>query len=755
MAKEEITILSGEYVLILFVKILVNTGKKGRRFLKSILFIKKSLEITGMISIFFQLMVMFLWYEKTVKIFASLKSSFSIRFFSTFSAHQKLTIQSCTKAIFIFHIFVNKHIIFNQNQKKYKDWLYIWITFVCVLSFYDYYRKSLYSKKTKLRLEELVLRLVSFPEEKIDKELVKEEKKNFAKENKMSSVPTNMEVMGAYNKLVDEKKISPNKTLLNALKKRSIRSQSGIVPVQVLTKPWPCPGRCIFCPDDATMPKSYINTEPGAMRALLNEFDPIKQVYNRLLSLSVTWHDIDKIEMIILGGTWDSYPTKYKKWFIKSIFDACNTFYEFRQQSNIDYTNPKFSKFTVTNNLDIEYSKSLKQAQEVNEKASCRIIWLTVETRPEFVTDNNCRLWRNLGVTRLEIWLQSMFDEVLEANQRDHTADDNRKALHKLRQYWFKFSVHVMPWLYNSTVEKDIETFRLLYEDPWLKPDEIKFYPTSVIPNTRLNQYYQEWKYKPLDTKQIKYIIEKTHEEFIPPYTRVKRLIRDIPETEIIAGSKVTNLRQLVMNNLQKKYNNSKHLRKQHYQKLYPNMEFKNNISEFLAEDAEDDMYLRTYVIWSSPDFDSPRNFVSFCTRSREIRNKNQDTNNILLVIRKYPSSVWDEYFISYEDELWYLFGFARLLLPLDGNYVSYNWLWKNKALLRELHVYWQLASLNENVTKYFQHKWFGSSLLETAEKISKTKNYSWLSVISGIWVREYYRKLGYSKKGTYMVKKL
>lgn len=611
-----------------------------------------------------------------------------------------------------------------------------------------------------MNLENIILSLISASDEELTSDFLKKEKAKFSRENKLKNIPTNMQILSCYQNMISEWKIEKRDKLKNILKKRSVRSESWIIPVQVLTKPWPCPWKCIFCPDDATMPKSYINTEPWAMRALLNQFDPIKQVYNRLLSLSMTWHDLDKIEMIVLWWTWDSYPDEYKIWFIKSLFDACNTFNIFKSKINIDWNNPKFSKFTITKDLNIKYSKSINEAQKINENSDCRIIWLTIETRPEFVTDYNCRLWRKLWVTRIEMWIQSLFDDVLIANDRWHTVQQTRDALHKLRQYWFKFSCHIMPWLYKSTIEKDIETFRLTYKDDYIKPDEIKFYPTSVIPNTRLFDYYKSWDYKPLNTEEIEKIILETHLNIIPPYTRVKRLIRDIPETEIVAWSKVTNLRQLSMNKLQKDFDNSEDLRVNHYKKMYPNLSIISSLDEidFNSEIISNNIWLiKTYVFWDNLDLSSRRNFVSFCTRSREIRNKNVDTlkkdDSALIVIRQYDSSVWKEYFISFEDNKWYLYWFTRLLIPSEWQTVSYLWLWKGRWLIRELHVYWKLVSLNWKIPAKFQHQWFWTNLMEIAEIISKKSSCSWLSVISWIWVRWYYKKLWYKLIWTYMVK--
>ena len=614
-----------------------------------------------------------------------------------------------------------------------------------------------------------------------------------------------------YQISLSDKKIEKNIEIESLLKKRAVRSQSWIVAVQVLTKPYPCPWQCIFCPNEQWMPKSYISSEPGAMRALLNQFDPIKQVYNRLLSLTMTGHQTDKIEMIVLGGTWDFYPNDYKIDFIKNLYDACNTFSQLEIKFPKD-TNPVINKdewansvilnevknlnksaldssanasewqnkwihsneesrfkYELTNLDSIKYSDSLQETIKKNETAENRIIGLTIETRPEFATDENCRMWRELWVTRLEMWVQSMYDDILEANHRWHTVQQIREAIHKLRQYGFKFSIHIMPGLHGYTYEKDLWTFQKIYSDPYLKPDEIKFYPTSVVKNTILYDLYEKGEYKPLTIDYIQKLIKQTFLEIIPPYTRIKRLIRDIPATEITAGSNITNLSQLTHNELKKELKSNPDEAKKLYSRLYGEYElvesdwkiFWPTATSFKKEESNvSDHSIKATIIWQKPDLESYRNFVCLDTRSREIRNRDekwnkQDETVPNLVIRQYQSSVWREFFISFEDLQGYIYWFTRLLLPDSEQTIQRDWLWKDTALIRELHIYWQLAWLKENVDSndQKQHHWFGSQLLSMAEQISKNNWYKNLSVISWVWVRKYYEKQWYSLVGTYMVK--
>jgi len=613
-------------------------------------------------------------------------------------------------------------------------------------------------------MQHIILQLVKTNPKKRNLDLLTSFKRDFARTEKLADIPSNIQLLQAYYELLKEKKITKDPQIEQLLKKRGIRSESGIVSVQVLTKPFHCPGKCIFCPNDPTMPKSYIKSEPGAMRALLNKFDPIKQVYNRLLSLTLTGHETDKIELIVLGWTFDVYTKDYKIKFIKELYDACNTFDEYFKNIKIS-TTKKYSHAIVDKNKKIKYSKNITEALKTNESTAHRIIGLTIETRPEYVTDDNCQFRRELGVTRIEMGVQSLDETVLKLNKRGHTVQQAREACHKMRQYGFKFSLHIMPGLYGSDYSKDLETFKNLYSDPFFKPDEIKFYPTSVIPNTQLCRLYKQGKYTPLETEDIQKLIRETFLTIIPPYTRIKRLIRDIPANEIVAWSTITNLSQLMHNQLLKEQKNAPDARKKFYERLYWKytlfVSLQKALKDELGKIIKKNDEIQTFIIGKDPDVKSFRNFVSLDTRSREIRHqeiKSKNTANV--IVRKYLSSGGVEYFISCEDQLGYLYGFTRLLLPTETNVVAIPWLGKSTAIIRELHVYGQLEWLKDEKIKKLknwksQHKGFWKQLMEIAEHISQSHKYKKLSVISGIGVRAYYRKLWYKLEWSYMVKKL
>ena len=597
---------------------------------------------------------------------------------------------------------------------------------------------------------------------------IKDLQRLFAKENKMKDLPSKSQILQCYFSAVESGKLERKKEFESLLRKRAVRSLSWIVPVQVLTKPWPCPGQCIFCPNDPWMPKSYIKSEPWAMRAWLNQFDPMKQVYNRLQSLTITGHQTDKVEMIILGGSWDAYPRDYKIDFVKQLYDACNTFSDLKigrwENEKSIWVDDKESKyhFEILNQSDILYSSSLENAIKRNESAAHRIIWLTIETRPDLVCHENCKFWRELWVTRVEMWIQSTNDEVLLLNKRWHTVQKIKDAIYIMRQYWLKISVHLMPWLYGSDFDKDIQSFKDMFSNPDFQPDELKFYPTSVIPNTELYDLYKAWKYIPLTTEDILKEIRETFLYVIPPYTRIKRLIRDIPATEIIAWSSVTNLSQIAHESLLKEMKESCHWgwtidTENFYKRLYWDYILFKEEREYLSNLSWVPGDSKTEIIWVEPDLKSFRNFVCLDTRSREVRNRVEKKKNdsLNLILRWYKSSVGQECFISYEDELWYIYWFTRLLLPNEISVIWIDWLETWTAIIRELHVYWELQKIWEKWDSATQHTWLWKNLLRFAESISKTIWYNQLSVISWVWVREYYEKQWFALKGTYMSKKI
>jgi elongator complex protein 3 len=317
-----------------------------------------------------------------------------------------------------------------------------------------------------------------------------------------------------------------------------MRTLSGVTTVTVLTKPYPCPGKCIFCPTDVRMPKSYLPDEPGAMRGLEHEFDPYAQVRSRIEQLESVGHPTDKIELLILGGTWSSYRRDYQEWFIKRCFDAMNVL--------SPHPLPDGNRAADQRVREGE----LLAAQTINETAAHRNVGLVIETRPDEITPNEIQWLRHLGVTKVQMGAQSLDDHILEINKRGHDVECTRKATALLRAAGFKIVLHWMPNLMGATPESDREDFARLWTD--FCPDEIKIYPNQLLANAELYEYWQRGEFQPYTTEELIDLIADI-KPTIPRYCRVNRVIRDIPSTNVVEGNRRTSLRQDVQEELRRR----------------------------------------------------------------------------------------------------------------------------------------------------------------------------------------------------------
>jgi len=520
--------------------------------------------------------------------------------------------------------------------------------------------------------------------------------------------PSNNELLLEYQKLVKKATIKQDKQIEYFLRKANVRTLSGVAIVTSLTEPFPCPGKCVYCPNEAGMPKSYISSEPAAARALGLKFDPYDQMAKRISMLETNGHPTDKIEFIVKGGSWNAYPLNYQYNFILQSFKAAN---------NKKKQDTRYKKYPISN---IQYlNKLLQIEQKKNESSSHRIVGLTLETRPDLITPETIYHMRQVGCTRVELGLQAPDDKILKLTKRGHTVQQFKNAMLLLRQAGFKVDLHFMPGLPGFTPKHDVEMYKQLFSDPGLKPDMVKIYPCSVIKNTELYKWYKSKKYKPYSNKALFEALIKM-KQATPRYCRISRLIRDIPEPEIEAGNKVTNLRQ------------------------------------DLAKEMKN------------------RGLKCRCLRCREVGHNadfKMQNAKCKLFIDKYKTTGGDEYFISFEDaKRNVVLAFLRLRLS-DANHNSAfcpdmksgsSTLRRDNlksAFIRELHTYGQLIPIkktqNSNNKTQVQHTGFGKRLVAEAEKIAKKNKFKKISVISGVGVRGYYRKLGYRKKGTYMVKNL
>lgn len=492
---------------------------------------------------------------------------------------------------------------------------------------------------------------------------------------KVSSL-SSIELIRAYDCLVEKGEIKPDLAFERLIRKRSIRSLSGIASITVITKDYDCPGKCIYCPKEKDMPKSYLSNEPAVMRAILNDFDPYKQVVTRLKGLDKTGHATDKIEVIIAGGTFNFYPKNYQRNFVKGVYNGLN--FDFSSRS-----------------------KSLREAVEINEKANHRCVGLSVETRPDYVNEKELEFFRELGVTKVEIGVQCLDDEIYKLNNRGHKVSDVRRAMKLLKDFGFKINVHFMPNLYGSSLKRDFEMFKMLFSDPSFRPDWLKIYPCVVIPGTLLEKLYKAGKYKPYSDKELMDLLIK-FKEVVPSYCRITRLIRDIPAESIVGGSKVSNLRQFI----------------------------------------QEEMRLRGKKC--------------NCIRCREIKDDNFDPKNVKLITREYESSGGKEYFLSFEDvKNDKLIGFLRLRIPSQVFSKEKHWISElsNAAIIREIHVFGEHVKISQRMKNAGQHRGYGARLIEEAVKLTKKHKLSKLAVISGVGVREYYRKLGFKDGKLYQLR--
>lgn len=498
-------------------------------------------------------------------------------------------------------------------------------------------------------------------------------------------MPTNAEMLALYKSAVMSGEETVNSEAEIILKKTKTRSNSGVAVVSLLTKPFPCPGRCTYCPFEERMPKSYLSKEPAAARALANDFDPYTQVTSRLIALEMNGHETSKIEMIVIGGTWSFYPPQYQEEFLAECFRACNNF--------------GLPKEIQT----AEGAKTLAELQEDNETALTRIIGLSVETRPDFITAKEIERLRLLGITKVEIGVQHLDDEILELVKRDTTREEIAIATERLRNAGLKVVYHMMPNLPGSTVERDIKMFGELFSGEDFQPDMLKVYPCMVLEGSELYHTWENGGFVPYTDEELMRVLAEAKKQ-VPRYVRIIRVIRDIPATYIQAGSKTSNLRQWLFDDMKK------------------------------------------------------RNWHCVCLRCREVRGGVVDIEKFPLTTTEYRTRTGKEVFLSFEEEnIGKLAAFLRLRLP-DNKGAEFIGgtleVLRGSAIVRELHTYGQLKPVGAVGTQS-QHIGFGRRLLAEAERIARDAGYEKLAVISGIGVREYYRKWGYELEGTYMVKYL
>jgi elongator complex protein 3 len=515
------------------------------------------------------------------------------------------------------------------------------------------------------------------------------------------------------------------RSLRAALRKKPVRSLSGVAVVTVLTRPHPCPGRCLFCPADVRMPKSYLSEEPGSQRAASHHFDPYRQTFARLLALHRTGHRLDKVELLVLGGTWSSYPEPYQRGFLTRCFQALEDFgaaaakgeprlpaartprVRFdRPGSRIDgreisdgETESPYNR-VVAKHLRGAFGgrlgtrgeaaswEGLHAAQRRNETAGVRCVGLALETRPDCVTDAEVRRLRRLGATRIQLGVQSLSDPVLAANRRGHDRETTRRAFARLRRAGFKIVAHWMPNLLGSSPERDRADFDRLFGDSAFRPDELKIYPCSLVESAELMRHWESGAWRPYSEEELLSVLVHALPR-VPPYCRLARVVRDIPGTDIVTGNRTTNFRQVVE-----------------------------------AELAR-------------------RRVALHDIRSREIRDREPVPDEIRVEEIRYSAGGAQEVFLQGLTPESRLVGFLRLSLPREGGSIPEI---AASAMIREVHVYGAVVGLGRmgEERSAVQHQGLGRRLVERAARLAAGAGFGDLAVISSVGTREYYRDLGF-----------
>lgn len=479
------------------------------------------------------------------------------------------------------------------------------------------------------------------------------------------------QVLTAYRQLCDAGLLAFKPEAVTHLQMKPMRTQAGVTTVTVLTKPYPCPGQCVFCPTDVRMPKSYLADEPGAQRAERHHFDPHQQTAARIAALEAIGHPAQKIELLILGGTWSSYRRDYQSWFVKRCFDAMNG----------------------------AVAGDLTEAQALNARSRRRNVGLVIETRPDHIDRDELRWLRSLGVTKVQVGIQSLDDRILALNKRGHDVGATRRAFRLLRLAGYKIHAHWMPNLLGATPESDIEDFARLWSDPAIRPDELKIYPNMLLENAELYEYWQRGEFHPYTEEEVLDVLVACKLQ-VPRWVRINRIVRDIPTTNVVAGMKKANLRQIAQHRM-----------------------------------AAAGMSCR-------------------CIRCREIRRERVRPDELSLRADVYETDATTEQFLSFEREDERIAGFLRLSLPHAGVEPALPEL-QGHAMIREVHVYGPALVLGRRGRGAAQHSGLGASLLREAEAIASAHGYRSLAVISAVGTRRYYARHGFRHDGLYMAKAL
>lgn len=528
------------------------------------------------------------------------------------------------------------------------------------------------------------------------------EKRQLCRDLKLSRFMSNADIL-EFARPEEKERVS------SILKKKPTRTMSGVAIVAVMCHPHKCPhGRCFYCPESDIAPPSYTGEEPAALRGRMYEYHPYVQCFNRLKQLKKIGHPIDKVELIIMGGTFPSRDLSYQEWFVSQCLKAMCDFGLIMENKptnydyNLDYDEIRgFEKGVLKTYPPNDYVL-IEDVQRVNENSKVRCVGMTFETRPDYCKIDHINRMLDFGVTRVELGVQTLSDDLYVKIKRGHTIADVIEANQLLRDSAVKVAMHMMPGLFSDQ-EQDLKMFKKLFSDDNFKPDMLKIYPCLVTKGSELYDLWKKGDYEPYNDDEAVELITKV-KAILPKWVRTMRIQRDIPSTLIEAGVKKSNLGELVYNNLEREHINCQ------------------------------------------------------CIRCREIGHKKTSRQYTLddfeLFCESYTACQGKEHFLSIEDvNEESIAGFIRLRLPSKNHFRTE--IGDSTALIRELHVYGNMIKIGGKNPKIGQHTGFGEKLLKEAENIAIDNGKEEMAIISGIGTRNYYRKFGYEKVGPYMMKKL
>ncbi len=534
--------------------------------------------------------------------------------------------------------------------------------------------------------DELTMKIVN---DNITKDELEQVKLEVCGKYGSSKIPKNGEIL---QKAPDEYREQVRKVV----QRKPVRTISGVTPIAIMTSPKMCPhGKCLYCPggpaSEFSSSQAYTGDEPAGQRGKQNDYDPYGQVTLRLNQLQYIGHPVDKVDLIVMGGTMTSRSHDYQEWFVKRALEAMNDYY-------INSTpRPSQTKNFSQDSDEYEFNY-VEDVISENESNDIKCIGITFETKPDWCDIEQINRMLDLGVTKVEMGVQTTHNHINENMHRGHNTKDSKIANKQLRDSGFKVGYHMMPGQPEMSIDMCKTDFDRIFTDPEWKPDYLKIYPTLVIKGTRTYDMWKRGEYEPLNNEEAAELIADIKKD-IPRYVRLQRVQRDIPADNIEAGVWKSNLRQLAHNKMVQNGNECN------------------------------------------------------CIRCREVGHNEENPENLELDVMTYHSAGGIEKFISIEDfDKNILVGFCRLRFPAEPHRRELQ----NASIVRELHVYGSEASIGIDTSDKWQHQGFGEELMKKAEEITKQSGYPKISVISGIGARNYYKnKLGYKQDGPYVSKLL